>query len=651
MRSLLLAAAVCLSGTFVALASPSAAQHRDTTWANPVDLDYRYGFDQTHEGIAYRTGADPSVVLHQDRYYMFLTQADGYWTSQNLVDWTFVTPSRWPLEGSVGPAAVSDGDRLYLMQSAADPTPMLSSDKPETGRFGFHSRLMPAIPGAVRGRDPMPGPNDRLPAGPWAPDVFIDTDGKWYVYWGSSDVFPLYGSEISPTPPMEWVDTPTAMFGLNPARHGWERFGLNHSGALPNGTPVRPFIDGARMNRIGDRYYLQYSAPGTEYNAYATGTYVGRSPLGPFTYAPYSPVSYKPGGFVQGAGHGSTFQDRYGNWWNMSTSWVGLNWSFERRVSLMPGGVHADGQLWFSSRFGDFPQKAVDGPITDPDSLFTGWMPLSYRARATATSTLDAFSADRATDEDPRTFWVAGTNTPGQLLTLDLGAVKTVNAVQVNFADYKSGVYGDEANQRARFRIQWSVDGQSWFVFASRMTAERDSPNAYLTPERPVRARYVRYNHGEVPGDHLAISDLRVFGNAEGEAPAAPQGFSLARQSDQRDALLRFQPVPGVLGYNIRWGVAPDRLHSTYQVWADELAAGGGAVLIRALNLGVDYHFAVEAFGETGVSPLTAVLAAPAGRTATVRAPDPAPPEAVAITAPAITAPSATAAAPVSEPK
>ena len=56
-------------------------------------------------------------------------------------------------------------------------------------------------------------------------------------------------------------------------------------------------------------------------------------------------------------------------------------------------------------------------------------------------------------------------------------------------------------------------------------------------------------------------------------------------------------------------------------------AAGGGAVLIRALNIGVDYHFAVEAFGETGVSPLTAVLAAPAGRTATVRAPDPAPVE------------------------
>jgi hypothetical protein len=95
--------------------------------------------------------------------------------------------------------------------------------------------------------------------------------------------------------------------------------------------------------------------------------------------------------------------------------------------------------MWFTSRFGDFPQRAPDGPVTDPDSLFTGWMPLSYRAKATASSTLEDFAADRATDEDPRTFWVAADNNAGQTLTLDLGALKTVQAVQVNYADYQSG--------------------------------------------------------------------------------------------------------------------------------------------------------------------------------------------------------------------
>lgn len=606
-------------------ATPAAAQSIGRTWANPIDIDYKYNFEQTHDGVSYRTGAEPTVVLHQDRYYLFVTQADGYWVSRDLAEWTFIQPNRWPLDGSIGPAAVSDGEKLYLMQSSLDPLPMLSSTRPETGRWDFHTRRMPRIPGAVTGRDPAPGPNSDLPAGPWSPNLFIDKDDRWYLYWGSSDVFPLYGSEINPAAPMSFIDEPTTMFRLDPTRHGWERYGQDHSGGLPDGTAVAPFIDGAWMTRHGGRYYLQYSAPGAEYNASANGTYVGTSPLGPFTYAPWNPTSYKPGGFVQGAGNGSTFQDRYGNWWNTGGAWVGLNWSFERRVAMFPGAFHSDGQLYFTSRFGDFPQKTPDGPVLDPSSLFTGWMPLSYRVKAVASSTLGEFSAERATDEDPRTFWVAASNTPDQTLTLDLGAVKTVQAVQVNYADYQSGVFENAPNQRTRFRIQWSLDGQSWYTLANRMSSERDSPNAYVQAERPTRARFIRYVHGETPGAHLAIADLRVFGNATGPAPLAPASVTVTRGADQRNATVRFTPVADpaggrVLGYNVRWGVRPDRLHLTYQIWADELAARGGQVEIGALNVGVDYSFAVEAFADTGVSPISPVAAVPSGAHAAITA-------------------------------
>ena len=33
------------------------------------------------------------------------------------------------------------------------------------------------------------------------------------------------------------------------------------------------------MTKTGSRYYLQYAAPGTEFNVYANGTYVGEKPL------------------------------------------------------------------------------------------------------------------------------------------------------------------------------------------------------------------------------------------------------------------------------------------------------------------------------------------------------------------------------------
>lgn len=45
----------------------------------------------------------------------------------------------------------------------------------------------------------------------------------------------------------------------------------------------QPYVEGAFMTKHDGRYYLQYAAPGTQYNTYADGVYVGQSPLGPFT--------------------------------------------------------------------------------------------------------------------------------------------------------------------------------------------------------------------------------------------------------------------------------------------------------------------------------------------------------------------------------
>jgi xylan 1,4-beta-xylosidase len=90
---------------------------------------------------------------------------------------------------------------------------------------------------------------------------------------------------------------------LNPERHGWERFGMNND----DETTLRPFIEGAYMTKHDNRYYLQYGGPGTEFKVYADGVYVGDNPLGPFTYQRHNPMCYKPGGFVEGAGHGGHF--------------------------------------------------------------------------------------------------------------------------------------------------------------------------------------------------------------------------------------------------------------------------------------------------------------------------------------------------------
>ncbi|MBY0301478.1 MULTISPECIES: family 43 glycosylhydrolase [Sphingomonas] len=588
------------------LPAPVAAK----TYANPIDVDYRYNFEQTNEGISYRTGADPVIVRFKGAYYLFLTLADGYWRSDDLVSWRFVTPSRWPMNSIVAPAVTSDGDRLLIMPSMTDQGTILSTSDPASGKLDFFVRRMPVLPGAVKsGLEDTIKPG-QIPPGPWDPALFRDDDRRWYLYWNSSNVFPLYGAPVTFADGRMRYDAPAApLLSLHPDVHGWERFGQDHSGGLPDGTPIKPFMEGAWVNKVGGRYYLQYGAPGTEYNVYATGVYVADRPLGPFTYAPYNPVGYKPGGFVQGAGHGSTFQDAYGNWWNTGTPWIGYNWTFERRVGMWPAAFAADGQMSVSTRFGDFPHRMPDGPVADPESLFTGWMLLSYRAAATASSTQADHPAADVTDENPRTFWLAGANRAGETLTLDLGAIKTARAVQVNFADYKSGRFGDADDIYTDFRLEASQDGTHWETIAQTESGadRRDRPNAYFELPRPVPLRYLRYVHGHVGAANLAIADIRVFGSAGRTAPARPAGVTATRDRDPRNARIAWAPVRGATGYNVRWGIRPDRLTLTYQVFADAVKTDGARSYLdlRALDVGQDYVVAVEAFNDSGVSPLS----------------------------------------------
>lgn len=152
-----------------------------------------------------------------------------------------------------------------------------------------------------------------------------------------------------------------------------------------------------------------------------------------------------------------------------------------------------------------------------------------------------------------------------------------------------------------RFILEVSEDGEKWETVVDRSDSYEDTPNAYIPLNQPVKGKYVRYNNVEVPGNNLALSEIRVFGEGLGKKPSKVKGFSIIRQEDRRDASFKWEPVKGAQGYNIRWGIAPDKL---YQSW---LIYDVNEHFMRNLDRSTKYYFSIEAFNENGISERTEV--------------------------------------------
>lgn len=562
------------------------------TYCNPLNIDYTYMIYNSSNNLSYRSGADPAVVEFRGEYYMFVTRSHGYWHSNDLLNWEFITPGKnWYPQGCNAPAAHNYKDSvLYVAGDPSGAMSILYSDDPKSGNWN----ATPAILHDLQD-----------------PDLFIDDDGQAYMFWGSSNTYPMRGKKLNKDDRFLIAGETVPLFGLDMANHGWERFGENHADTILGG-----YMEGAWLTKHTGTYYMQYAAPGTEFNVYADGVYTADHPLGPYTYQTHNPVSYKPGGFMNGAGHGSTVVGPGGNYWHFASMSLSATVNWERRLCMYPTFFDADGIMYTNTRFGDYPHFAPGAPGEQGE--FTGWMLLSLNkpvkasssakgsapaaqgfAESTRPQTSANFLPANSTDEQCKTFWMAETNGDKEWLEIDLGTPGTVYAVQVNYHDHQSNMYGRLPGLRHRYSVEGSLDGQQWVMLVDRRRSYKDTPNDYVQVDVPAKVRYIRYTNIEVPTPHLAISDLRVFGIGEGKKPAPVKNFTVVRQSDTRDAMITWEAGKNCQGYNIRWGIAPDKLYSSWLVY------GKNELLLKSLTVGQKYYFAIEAFNESGVSEMT----------------------------------------------
>ncbi len=587
---------------------------------NPLNVTYRYQFnaDQRLHGQLKicREAADPSMIYFEGRYYIFVSMQLAVWVSDDLVNWeVHRLPEDLPLYDYAPDVRVKDG---YVWFCA-------SSREKNCDRY--------------RTKDILNGPYEKVEGSfPfWDPNLFIDDDGRVYFYWGCSNMTPIYGVELDPET-MSPIGEKKALIEGHPFEIGYERIGEDNStlplseeeiemryqgfmkrnpapesmlsdeikGMIRGMLSQKPYIEGAWMDKHCGKYYLQYACPGTQYNTYSDGVYVSDSPMGPFKLAENNPYSYKPGGFLPGAGHGSTMQDDQGNWWHTATMRISKNHDFERRVGLWPAGFDGDGELYCNQRYGDWPLK-VSGFRQDawrnPE-----WMLLSVHKNAAASSCTEGHEALKAVEENVQTYWQAASTEKNEWLCVDLGKAFDIHAVQVNFADdeikmecpgkIRPGTqarYIEERDLITRWKLEGSLDGQEWFVIEDKSQVNTDLSHDLVIREEGFNARYLKLSEMEVPyGQKPCVSGLRVFGKGEGKAPEVP-AFKAERINDL-DMNVTVEKQPDALGYNILFGTSPEKLYHSYMVFET------GEKRVGALIKDRKYFVRVDAFNENGIT-------------------------------------------------
>jgi xylan 1,4-beta-xylosidase len=537
------------------------------TICNPLNISYRFCLDTPSR----REAADPTVVWFRDRYYLFASKSGGYWHSQDLAQWSFIETNQIPTE-EYAPTVVAIDDTLYFLASSNALSRVYKSADPLSGEWSV----------AV----------EKLEIPVWDPALFLDDDHRLYLYWGCSNERPTYGVEIDYRNNFAFIGQPKELIHGNPDVNGWEVPGDYN-------TLIRqkPWIEGSWINKINGKYYLQYAGPGTEYKSYSDGVYVSESPLGPFSLQKHNPFAYKPEGFAAGAGHGSTFADRYGNLWHIGTMTISRKHIFERRLGLFPAFLDKDGTFYCRTRYGDYPFIIPQSRINSFEDIFPGWMLLSYHKKVEVSSSIDSLPASNMTDENIRTYWAAAGGNANEYAILDMEHTFDVYAIQVNFAEHNTALFGRKNGLCYRYAIEYSNDKIHWQPLIDKSENDLDNSHDYSQLKTKVNCRYLKINNMEVPGGSFALSGFRVFGKGSGPAPEKVSEFKATRnKADRKSVSLNWKKSENANGYNISFGTDKNHLYHNYIVYGDT------AVTIHSLNANCNYCFSIEAFNENGIT-------------------------------------------------
>lgn len=417
--------------------------------------------------------ADPSIVYADGKYYLYVTTEPwgqdflSCWVSDDFESWTF-HKLNWPTkqlcttdlstENMVwAPSVVRYKDRYYMYVSVGSEIWCGVAEHP----LGPWKNAL--------GDRPLVGFDQSMYYHVIDSEVFVDDDGKAYLYWGSG---------------WNWVNGHCYAAELNEDMCSFK--------TEPREVTPANYFEAPLMLKHNEKYYLTYSDGKTLDDTYKVRYAVGDSPYGPFTEAANSPIlvsdSTKK---VYGPGHHAVVQ-------LANETYILYH---KHRIPFQTGT--ACRQLCINQLEFDDSNHQIRNIQPDDSVIISGMLP---KAQCKKISVIDmkassqsqvSSSVENLTDNNYQTLWKPNRDDAAPWVYMQLEQQKQIDSVQILF-EYPWKNYA--------LRLETSIDGIKWSpVFQRTDSSFIGSP--YTLPLSNVKCNYLRFMFGQGTG----VWEIKLF--------------------------------------------------------------------------------------------------------------------------------------------
>lgn len=436
----------------------------------------------------FREVSDPEMLYDNGVWYMYPSVSQAF-VSKDFVNWEY---KKIDIECDLGyaPSVIKFRNKYLLTSSVLfreKKTKIFEAPTP-LGPFNLIGEMLD-----MHGNELLPEYLD--------PSLFVDDDGKLYVYWGCSPYdIGIFGVELDPEHPNCAVCEPVKLIEYK-RENTWEHYGEY------NEHPDFGWDEGVAMFKHNNIYYLQYAGCGTVFRNYTIGCYMSsESPLGPFK-APTAPMVQCNHGIVNGTGHGGWVKGPEGSVWQFYTCRIGRVHRYERRVGMDKVEFAPDGTPHV--KVTSTPQFIIGGDA--------GLLPLSFSKKCKASSFEDNAFPFLAVDENTHTCWFPEAEDKTPFLEVDLAEEFSVSAARMIWAEKNLNVKNNIFPEAIQYRIEFFDRNGKQLDFAVDRSDNRRDLNVDFVTFAPVKAQKVRISilKNAASRIHAGLIDFTVFGTQE----------------------------------------------------------------------------------------------------------------------------------------